>query len=32
MLREGDTLELNGTGIFTFGYIGGILDVATEGY
>lgn len=25
----GDTLELNGTGNFTFGYIGGILDATT---
>jgi YD repeat-containing protein len=29
VLREGGTLELNGTGNFTFGYIGGILDAAT---
>lgn len=26
----GDTLELNGTGNFTFGYLGGILDAATN--
>jgi len=26
----GDTLELHGTGNFTYGYLGGILDVATN--
>jgi len=29
MLREGDTLETYGTGNFTYGYFGGVMDAAT---